>query len=310
MVQEIIGVCPSTGEVAVHDTETGEYYWAPGTPDQVNEVYEALKDQPEVYPGAYPEYEEPTPPYKPPPPPPKQQQRVYIPPLAPKALKAAEGAATTGGYFGAEALNWIIVNLNELSSHLYNAYTEILSWVWPFWYAAEPFYLASSAVSSIAWGFYAFGEWVRDVADKLPSILDWDTIWSYIESYVPNLTQIGDWFYSWVTNVTQLVTDWWDTTKSTVLGWVNEAKQWAKALIDSVESKLGSLQSAWSVFVVGTLPKLADWSGVDALIKSWFNDFTPFWQGWQDWRDKVIEFFTDPDEWLYKAMDRIIERFW
>ena len=49
---------------------------------------------------------------------------------------------------------------------------------------------------------------------------------------------------------------------------------------------------------------------VQGLINSAFVTRDSLWSGWQDLRDKVTEFFSDPEEWLYKAADRIIERFW
>ena len=49
---------------------------------------------------------------------------------------------------------------------------------------------------------------------------------------------------------------------------------------------------------------------VQELINSAFIVRESLWSGWQDLRDKVTEFFTDPEDWLYKSVDRIIERFW
>ncbi|GAI36189.1 unnamed protein product, partial [marine sediment metagenome] len=76
-------------------------------------------------------------------------------------------------------------------------------------------------------------------------------------------------------DVTSWFTNWWGNTLSNIIAW-------------------GAL--------TGTQ--------IGSLVDSAFTLRDDFWAGWQDWRDKVTEFFTDPEDWLYKAADRIIERFW
>jgi len=179
---------------------------------------------------------------------------------------------------------------------------------------------------------YEFSAAMGNILTEIGKILSWDTIWSYILSYVPNLEAIRDWFYHWRDWVLQEVTGWWSATSTTVLGWIDAATQgladlmaawdnFRKVTFPEWTGRINSLESGWSNFWEITFPTLVSFSWLSAwwsdklldiqsLIDSAFLARDSFWQGWQDWRDKVTEFFTDPEEWLYKAVDRIIERFW
>jgi len=48
MSKEVIGTSPTTNEVLIKDTETGDMYWKPGTPEQISEVTEQIAKLPEV----------------------------------------------------------------------------------------------------------------------------------------------------------------------------------------------------------------------------------------------------------------------
>jgi len=106
----------------------------------------------------------------------------------------------------------------------------------------------------------------------------------------------------------------------TVIGWIVEAKGYAASLVAGVSGWLTNLQAAWDEFkgLIPTIDEVISWWGnwagsvlatidtwwdstvleVQGFIDSAFTEREPFWAGWQDWRDKVIEFFTDPLEWL------------
>ena len=70
-----------------------------------------------------------------------------------------------------------------------------------------------------------------------------------------------------------------------------------------------NLKAAWDTFWTVTFPTLVSWAwlttwwnsrleDIQGLINSAFTIREGLWTGWQDWRDKVVEFFTDPLEWL------------
>ena len=227
---------------------------------------------------------------------------------------------------------WIVARLNDISGFFYDLYLDCYYVGWPLDVLGIWFYYLSDYFSSLAWDFYDFSSWVNDVAAKVTEILNWSTIWSYILSYVPNLTEISDWFYYWWDYVTQVVDNWWTSTSTTVLAWIDEAVSGVLTLVDQVNAWLASLQTTVND-IAGRLPSIdgvlawwSNWTGnvlliintwwsstmgeVQGLIDSAFIVRESFWAGWQDWRDQVTEFFTDPEDWLYKSLDRIIERFW
>ena len=229
-------------------------------------------------------------------------------------------------------MHWIVQRLNYISDFFYDLYLDCYYVGWPLDVLDTWFYYISDYFSKLAWHFSDFGTWVNDVAAKVLDILNWSTIWSYILSYVPNLTEISDWFYYWWDYVTQVVDTWWTSTSTTVLAWIDEAKQWTQIWIDYLQSQVYALGvriddilalipdmseiQAWFTNWTGNVSQVINtwWSGaileVQGLIDSAFTIRESFWAGWQDWRDQVTEFFTDPEDWLYKSVDRIIERYW
>lgn len=229
-------------------------------------------------------------------------------------------------------MTWIIQRLGEISDFFYELYLECYYAGFPLELLDSWFYAISSYFANLSWDFYYFSEWVNSVQAKVPEILNWNTIWSYILGQVPNLEAIRDWFYNWAYWVGQEISSWWDSTSLTVTTWIDEAKLFLQTQVDSLTSWLTTLQGAWDDFK-GRIPSLdiislwfANWWGnilanlatwwgeklveVESLINSAFTIRQDFWEGWQDWRDSIVEFFTDPEDWLYKAVDRIVERFW
>jgi len=218
-------------------------------------------------------------------------------------------------------MNWLIQGCNDASSFFYSIYLEVLGWVYPFRYAAGFFYQLCLIFNDLAWDFYYFNQWVDDVAAKVGNILSWSTIWSYILSNVPNLTAIRDWFYSWWNNVLSAVNSWWASTQNTVTGWIASAQSYLQNQINSLNTWFTNLQAQINA-LIGNLPSFneilswfADWwsnvlgkiiawgalpaQQIQSLIDSAFGQREPFWAGWQDIRDNVIEFFSDPLEWLW-----------
>jgi len=229
-------------------------------------------------------------------------------------------------------MNSIISRLNEISGFFYSIYLEVLGWIPPFWYAAGFFYSLHSTFVGLSWAFYSFNQWVSDVAAKVAGILSYTNIYSYFQSYFTAALNAWNWVINAFNNIWSIVDNWWSSAQYIVLAWIDDAKSYAASLVAGVNSWLVTLQGAWDSFK-GRIPTIdeliywwSNWTGyvlsaidtwwtgtvleVQNLLDSAFLEREPFWAGWQDWRDKVTEFFSDPEDWLYKAADRIIERFW
>uniref|UniRef100_A0A6M3XW83 Uncharacterized protein n=2 Tax=viral metagenome TaxID=1070528 RepID=A0A6M3XW83_9ZZZZ len=233
----------------------------------------------------------------------------------------------SGGFMAA-----IVTALNTVSRLFYHAYVETYGWGGLFNYLATPFYYGAEAFSTLAWRFSDFFSWLLTKVNEWDQILSWDTVWSYILSYVPNLEEIRDWFSDWPGQVLTAIDTWWTSTMGDVAGWIEIAAQLLRDQVNGVNTWLVTLQSDWDAFkgriptIDGVISWWADWAGnvttlfssmwsnvileVQALINSAFIEREPFWAGWQDWRDQVAEFFTDPEDWLYNRLDSFFERFW
>lgn len=215
----------------------------------------------------------------------------------------------------------IIDALDSVSDWFYKLYLEVYGWVYPFWLTADFFYQLSVLFNTLAWRFYDFSLWVSEVQGKVSLVLSWSTIWSSVLGMVPNLLQLRDWFYNWVTFVTNTVNTWWGATSLTVQAWVQSAKDMATSLFNQLNNALASLQSAWDSFkgkvptidaVISwwgnwwgnVLPQLGTWWNsrlleVQGLIDSAFLTRQSLWSGWQEMRENVVEFFADPVELIW-----------
>lgn len=229
-------------------------------------------------------------------------------------------------------LDRIISYLVEIEDWFHEAYLEVRGWIAPFSYLYPPLYYIYRSFYYLTLYFSDFNDWVDDIASQVTDILSWSTIRSYIRSWLPDLEDVIDWWDRWWKWVSQEIDDWWAVTWSGVRSWVYARIDDVEELIDSVELALGELQAdisylldqipsvneilSWFTNWWGSiLSAMVDWGAltatqIDTLIDSWFKSYQPFWEGWLDWKDKVTEFFTDPEDWLYKAVDRIFERFW
>ncbi len=229
-------------------------------------------------------------------------------------------------------MGWISERFAAASGFFYLAYLETLDWVYPFWLISDFFYALAQTCADLSWDFADFSAWVQVITDRITDLLSWDTVWSYILSYVPNLEDIRDWFYDWWNNVNSVLTNWWTSTSTTVLGWIDATKDWARLWIDYLQDQVDELK-VMIENIPGAVPGLSvildwftDWPGnvrtvidtwwtstmgdvqglIDSNLKTWFpfyDDLVSLWSG-------IKEFFTDPEDWLYKSFDRIIERYW
>ncbi len=218
-------------------------------------------------------------------------------------------------------LDWLVEDFNAAADFFYSIYLEVLDWVWPFWLAAEFFYDLSQVFELLAWDFSDFGGWVLDTVDRLNEILSWSNIRSLILGWLPDLEDVVDWWDQWWVWVGQEIDDWWSATRLIVQGWIDTVED---ALNDlrlewddfwnitwpAWTAQFETLRAGWDNFVNNVLPNLLDLTGlwawwndriadITGLIDAAFTLREGWWAGWQDVRDDVLEFFTDPLEWLW-----------
>lgn len=230
------------------------------------------------------------------------------------------------------ALDRIVERLALASDYLYDAYIEVREWIFPFHYLSTPLWGLYVAFYYLEYYFDHFNDWVDWAAGRIDQILGYSDIWSYLEPWLSKAESAWSWVSSSYTNVGDIVDAWWSYKVNAVLIWIDEARLYADALVANVNNLLTTLKSDWDDFR-GKIPGIDEvvlWWGtwredVNMVLTNWWAGKTPeiesmidtafieresFWTGWQDWGHKVTEFFSDPEEWLYKAADRIVERFW
>ena len=229
-------------------------------------------------------------------------------------------------------MNSIISWLKNTEWYFYEAYLEVLTWLPPLNYLSDPLLRISRAFGWFAYYFSEFNVWLVRTSDQVAEFLTESDIYNAFKNQFDRAVDAWNWVKDAWTNITNIVNEWWLGTTITVQGWIDIARQALQSQVDSLTSQLASLQSDIDSFIemIPSLTDIVSWfsdwwnsiltrivawgaltaTQIDSLIDSWFRSYQPFWEGWQEWRDKVIEFFTDPEDWLYKALDRIVERFW
>jgi len=207
-------------------------------------------------------------------------------------------------------MSWIVSRLNDASDFFYSIYIEVFGWIFPFSLAANLFYQLSLTFNRLAWDFYDFSRWVDDVADKVADILSEVDIWNILSTPIEWAQEARQWVLNAWDNIWYEIDAWWATTWQSVEAWIDEAKQYAFSLIDSVANMLLTLKQSWDNFASSILPNLADWLGVESLINSTLATWFPFYNDLVSLWSEIGAFFTDPLQWLYNRLEEFFERFW
>lgn len=122
-------------------------------------------------------------------------------------------------------------------------------------------------------------------------------------------------------SIPDIVDNWWQDIKPDVLDWIDARTKGLadlKAAWDNfwtvtwpgLINDLEGLRASWDNFRRYTLPGLVNvgwitdwWSGKSRDIDGWitgaFTARDDLWRGWQEQRDNVIQFFTDPVEFIW-----------
>uniref|UniRef100_A0A6M3LXB9 Uncharacterized protein n=1 Tax=viral metagenome TaxID=1070528 RepID=A0A6M3LXB9_9ZZZZ len=229
-------------------------------------------------------------------------------------------------------LTWITNRLSDIAGYFYDVYLETLGWVYPFWLVANFFYQLHVLFTNLAWDFYNFNTWATDVASKVASILNFNQITAYFSTWINYATTAWNWVINSWSNVSNIIGNWWSSVQYTVQVWIETAKQFVQTQIDNISTILNNLKASVES-LLAQIPSInellywfTDWWGkvlvnlttwwneklldVRDLINTAFKNYEPFWEGWQDCKNAVVEFFTDPWQWLYDRLEDFFERFW
>jgi hypothetical protein len=199
---------------------------------------------------------------------------------------------------------------------------EAYSWPLVGNWLGDTFNNLSTFTSRVAGELWDASNWYEEISGKVGDYLSWDTIWSYILSYVPNLEALSGWFYSWWGNVSAVIANWWASMQTAVQGWISAAVQpfnsmltaWSNfwnSLWPQLLSSFYSLQSSWNNFWLVTFPNLVNFSWlttwwnsklleVNSLIDSTIKSHFPFYDDLIKLWGSIVEFFTSPLQYLWE----------
>lgn len=220
----------------------------------------------------------------------------------------------------ANFMEGITTRLALATDFFYSAYIEVSSWPWPFNLLVGPLWGLAVAFDWLTAHFADFGGWVSTISAEVLLILSFSDITSYFRDIFAAALDAWDWVKASFWNVWGTVDSWWASTKPTVQGWIDIATQGFDSLQvawsnfwnitwPGLTGNLARLRAEWDYFWRVTYPTLVDvqwawswWTGrlteVGDLINSKFKEAAPLWEGWQDMRAQVVEFFTDPLDWI------------
>ncbi len=226
----------------------------------------------------------------------------------------------------------IIERLTEAQDWFWDAYLEVRDWIFPFYFLWPPLYGLYVAFFYLVYAWDAFSRWLTWANNMIVAFPTTWTFWVYFEEWLMAGWNAWEWVINAIGNVWSIIDNWWSATSSDVLGWIEQTWQNTLYWLNDLQGQVNELRVLIQD-LPGAIPDLSvilewftNWTGnVTSVINTWWTSTmgevqelinsafivrSDFWAGWQEIRDQVTEFFTDPEDWLYKAADRIIERFW
>jgi len=194
------------------------------------------------------------------------------------------------------------------------------------------FYSVARACFSLLTPIAHFRDWTVSIELQLIDMITWESIQGMLSEVWNLLEPIQDWLDNVWTNVYQIVNTWWTDKVLEVQALIDLAIEAVVSAVNNLSTAVNNLSIAWAAFK-GKIPTLDEviawwsnwpgellsvinswWTGkvleVQALINTAFVTRQSFWAGWQELRDQVLEFFSDPEDWVYKRLDSFFERFW
>lgn len=207
-------------------------------------------------------------------------------------------------------LDWAVSRINVILS------TSDISSYFRYWFDAAQ--NAWSWVSNAVYNVWAtVDSWW---SSKSQTVLTWIAdakSWSLAQ-----VNSLRDTVWGWISDVKSWTTAQVNTAQATILGIITNVQTWTTTQVNNVRTAiLATISdlSAWTTAQVNTiqaiLTTLVNWTAFTQWITTWWNNRLldlgglinsaflareSLWAGWQDMRSKVIEFFSDPLEFLWE----------
>lgn len=195
-------------------------------------------------------------------------------------------------------LNWFVQLFTTIAAIFDAIYSIVNGWIWPFNQVAFLFKWVRDNFQAVASAFASFSTWLESLWAIIQTLISWDNLRSWFFPYLDILITVWNWVGNAVSNIWNVITNWWSATATTVQSWIAAAVQGFQGMV-----------ALWNYFWNSILPNLmtvAQWyllwplklMEITGLIDSSFLTREGFWKGWQEVRDNVVGFITAPLDFL------------
>jgi len=146
---------------------------------------------------------------------------------------------------------------------------------------------------------------IESVKAALLVIISDIELWTITEFNV-----VRDWVIVLLSDIEAWTTTQLQTLKTYLLAVITDIEAWTIAEFNNIKEMIGAAMP-WDEILAriiswGAIPGTAVQGLIDSTLRAWF----PFYDDLVSLWNSIVDFFVDPEDWLYKAVDRIIERFW
>lgn len=250
-------------------------------------------------------------------PPPEEEPPVEVPPGVP---------------LPSEFWNPLIDFCVTIGNYFNNIADEVTDWVTPLNWLETPFRWIGEGFGWIAYYFSLARNWTIEAWNRILTFLSELEITDLFGVLIDAATFVWDKIVDAAEQVGVIISTWWETVQLTVQDWIETARLWAEEHLSDQWESLRPLWTWWYGFKDNfpTLDEVIDWFQqwpakvrgeidnwwpealltVQSMIDSAVADISAGLNEWLNVKDEVIEFFSDPLEWLYNKFDELIDRFW
>ena len=198
------------------------------------------------------------------------------------------------GITWAYIIEWVTARINDVKNWATGLFAKI-TYVWN---------VVVTAVKNWALSTFAkIGEFVNNITNYIYNV--YNTVKNYI-------TEVYETIVNNISNVYNTVKNYFTNVYNTV---VNNITEVIGVTIEKVGEWFAEIGGATRSWVDGLFVKAKNvWNTISGNVDNWWKTQLASINevfGWINvFHDEVVEFFTDPLEWVYKKIDEFFERYW
>ena len=220
---------------------------------------------------------------------------------------------------------WIIYDIRRIVKYIYQVFADMALWCWahdpPFGWFGSKFAIIYDHLTDLHYGLYLFAEDYESLWEGILGIITESDVFSLLQTWLTYAEDAWYWVSNAFGNVLDIIWEWWPIALNYVISYVDAAVEGLDSLIATWDqfwtvtwpqwmSLFEGFKADWDNFWTTIFPDLVSftwlttwWNSrvleVQDLISTAVEGIEDLMMGWQEVRDKVIEFFNDPLEWLW-----------